>query len=70
MSARMIQRELKMLKRKLDRFDKEYQEAFQEWTADKAAGSRNGQRPNGQRPRKSRDHIELEIKLQELENTL
>jgi hypothetical protein len=52
-------------KRKLDRYDKEYQEALQEYTADKAAG-----RSAGARPRKTKDHIDLEATVQELEEKL
>ena len=58
------EREIRKAKRKLDRYDKEYQEALQEYTADKAAGRQST------RPRKSQSHIDLEAYVQDLEEML
>lgn len=58
------EKELKKAKARLDRFDKEYQEALQEYTADKAAGRR------ATRPRKTKDHLDLEVMVAEMEDDL
>lgn len=55
---------VKKLKRQLERHDKEYQEALQEYTADKAAGQRSS------RPRKTAEHIRLEAEVKEAEDKL
>lgn len=59
------EREFEKAKRKLDRYDKQHQEALQEYTADKAAGRRAGQRPKKDKP-----HIDLEEQVAELEKKL
>ena len=56
---------VKKLKRKLNRYDKEHSNSLAEDTADKAA-----RRPAGPRPKKSPAHIDLEDKVQELEDKL
>lgn len=58
------ERTLKRLKHRLERHDKEYQEALQEYTADKAAGRR------ARRPRKTEAHIALEAEVKEAEDKL
>jgi uncharacterized protein YoxC len=59
------EREFKKIKRKLDKLDKQHQEALQEYTADKAAGRRTGPRPKKDKP-----HIDLEEELIEAEKKL
>ena len=59
------EKEMKKVKRRLDRHDKQYQEALQEYTADKAA-----RRPAGPRPQKAPEHIDLEEEVAELESKL
>lgn len=59
------EREIKQIKSQLERHDKEFQEAMQEYTADKAAGIRSGPRP-----RKTEVHLKLEADLKALEDSL
>jgi len=59
------EQELKKVKRKLDRYDKQHQEAMAEYTADKAAGRRAGSRPT-----KDKAHVDLEEELYQLEIAL
>lgn len=59
------EKEVKKVKRLVDRHDKQYQQALQEYTADKAA-----RRPAGPRPQKTPEHIKLEDQLAELEGKL
>lgn len=59
------ERELKKLKAELERHDKEYNEAMQEYTADKAANVRAGSRP-----RKTEAHLNLEARVKEMEELL
>lgn len=63
--AQEAEHEFKTLQRRLTRHDKEYQEAFQEYTADKAAGKRAGTRP-----RKTEAHLNLEARVKEAEDKL
>lgn len=59
------EKEMKRTKRKVARYDKQHQEAMQEYTADKASGRRTGPRPS-----KSEAHIDLEEALVDLEAKL
>jgi hypothetical protein len=59
------EQEVKKAKRKLKRYDKEHLAALEEYAADKAA-----HRPSGSRPIKSPAHIDLEDKVEELEDKL
>ena len=51
-------------KRKLDKYDKQHEEAMQDYTADKAAGKR------AERPKKDEPHLDLEDLVEELEKKL
>jgi hypothetical protein len=59
------EQKVKKVRRLVERHDHQYGELLQEYTADKAAGRRGGQRPQ-----KTPEHLELEDDLEELEGKL
>lgn len=61
-SAQEESAELDKKRRKLEIYSREYEQALQEFTADKASGQ-----PSGPRPRKTSEHIALELEVMMLE---
>lgn len=63
-NARESERAYKKAKRKLDKYDKEYQDAMQDYTADRVAGKRTA------RPTMNEAYVDLEEEVTELEKKL